>query len=1109
MNSRQKAHQHQLQRGIPGVGDLAQPFILQNLELYNWGPFGGRHCAHIDARGTAIIGPTGSGKTTLVDALMTLLTALPRYNLASTGGHESDRDLISYVRGVTGAGNESGDNSHISRSSKTVSGIAAEFGNQTQQRIQLAAILWVDSASFAASDRKDLWLINERDDQALQNWLLLHNEGGARALKQFVRETPGLRVFDTKKAYLAEVRQFFEVGENAFALLNRASGLKQLNSVDDIFRELVLDDYSTFGRAAEVTQEFDDLAAIHAELETARRQLLALQPIQIQQQKHDKVDRKLQVLRKLLKLLPVYFAIQAQSLWRQRVQALDAENQSCKASIDTVERQHAARVLEADTLKQVYLEMGGNTIEQLEEQIATQQELTRERQRNADDYARLAVSLNIDPDLTEAAFLHSKQAATEQIGALQNQTDEQRDAVYKIGAEKAELQKHTRELGEEIDKIKARPGSNIPSRFQDFRADLAAALGVDDPALPFVAELIEVKAEQQNWRGAIERALGGHRLRVLVPATSMVAALQWVNSRDNKLHVRLLEAKVQVQQSNFMGDGFTRKLNFKPHALREPLKSFLASIDRHCVPSSEALRTMAHAMTEQGLMSGTPGRFEKQDQQALNQGWLTGFDNKDSLDAVRQQLAEQQSRQANVETQWQARSREMRELEQRQNQLQLLVSLEFERIDLPAAQQKLELLNQRLATLTRAGSNVAKAQADYKAVESIITALDGERRDLLGKSGRLEEKWRTANASHQQAVELVGDGLNDEQLGFAEQHLADVLPSSIDQLAVQERQVRDRLEGLRDKQASRLDDISKTMVRLMHRAREVDTGALNEAGTDLRDTPVYLERMQVLTEEALPEKLQRFLAYLNRSSDQGVTQLLADIDNEVGIIEDRINDLNMTLRRVDFQRDRYLQLEPRRIVHDLLSTLQKAQRHLRAAALADDDGESHYRALETVVTILRDAASNRRTLGSRALLDPRYRLHFAVSVLDRESGALIETRTGSQGGSGGEKEIIASYILTASLSYALCPPGALLPLFGTIVLDEAFSKSSQAVAGRIISALREFGLHPLFVTPNKEMRLLRDHTRSAILVHRKGVQSTLTSLSWEELQAQAKRQLGK
>ena len=61
----------------------SETFILSSIELYNWGGFQGYHRAEIDPSGTAVIGPTGSGKTTLVDALMTLLCANPRYNLAS------------------------------------------------------------------------------------------------------------------------------------------------------------------------------------------------------------------------------------------------------------------------------------------------------------------------------------------------------------------------------------------------------------------------------------------------------------------------------------------------------------------------------------------------------------------------------------------------------------------------------------------------------------------------------------------------------------------------------------------------------------------------------------------------------------------------------------------------------------------------------------------------------------------------------------------------------------------------------------------------------------------------------------------------------------------
>src|SRR5690606_551130 len=112
------------------------------------------------------------------------------------------------------------------------------------------------------------------------DWLSLHHVGGSRALKQYGRDTEKIHVEDIKKKYLVRLREFFEVSDNAFALLNRAAGLKQLNSIDEIFRELVLEDRSVFDRAAEVAKEFEDLAAIHSELETARKQQNSLIPIE-------------------------------------------------------------------------------------------------------------------------------------------------------------------------------------------------------------------------------------------------------------------------------------------------------------------------------------------------------------------------------------------------------------------------------------------------------------------------------------------------------------------------------------------------------------------------------------------------------------------------------------------------------------------------------------------------------------------------------------------------------------------------------------------------------------------------------------------------------------
>ncbi|NUA32132.1 ATP-binding protein [Cupriavidus basilensis] len=1092
------------QTGHPSIEELlpCAAYVLTHIDVYNWGPFGGRHHAEIDIEGTAIIGQTGSGKTTLVDALMTLIAAQPRYNLASTGGHESDRDLVSYVRGVSGAG-RGGDTDHIARPGKTVSAIAASFGNGNV-RLTIAGIFTLEGSSSAAADLDRIWLISRQEQQGLDEWLEVHHAGGKRALKQLGRELADLQVFENKKAYVAQLRRFFEVGENAFTLLNRAAGLKQLNSIDELFRELVLDDRSAFQRAAEVASEFDDLAAIHQELEIARRQRESLLPVEKGWQSRGEYRQQQDVQLALIAMLPVCYALRAHQLWHGRADDLTRQIGFCTQRVDALSTEIGEQEAQEQALRDRYLQTGGSNVELLEEQIERQRKHCETLQRYARDYQQLMRSLALDVTLTVEAFGEGQRQAGQQKVQYEESLAGQEGDAFALGVKVEASKVVVSEVMESLRQVRARPGSNIPGPYQQFRSELAAHLGQPEDVLPFVAEMVEVRANQAQWRGAIERAIGGHRLRLMVPPQVMKAALSWVNGRDNRLHVRLLEVKEPAPAPGSFEDGFTRKLNFKDHAYGEALRQFLTEIDRHCVASPEMLKSTPHGLTEQGLMSGKTGFFEKQDKTPLHQGWMTGFDNKDSLAELEEQLRQATAALKRHEELFELGKAAVGESRVRLGLLERLLGLQFQDIDLPAAEGDLADLRRRLIDLTDPESDTARAQQRWREAKTLLRQRSEAWQKARMVQVALQKDLEVAIAQRERAYRRSAEGLNAGQLALAQQHFDLSGVQQVDALEEHETGAEGRLREQLRRIAESLVRCEKDLIRAMGQAKREDTGALSDAGTELEDVPQYLARLKILNEEALPEKLQRFLNYLNQSSDQGVTQLLGSIENEVAIIEERIEDLNNTMRRVDFQPGRYLRLDPRRVLHESLKTLQQAQRALRSAALQDDQGESHFRALAQVVALLREASERRTTVGARALLDPRYRLQFAVSVIERGTGAVMETRTGSQGGSGGEKEIIASYILTASLSYALCPDGGSKPLFGTIVLDEAFSKSSQAVAGRIISALREFGLHPLFVTPNKEMRLLRAHTRSAILIHRRGQQATMTSLSWEELDVLAR-----
>src|SRR5882724_1097622 len=89
-----------LSRG-EGAGATRSGFRLDRLEVLNWGTFGGRAWG-LDAAGqnTLLTGDIGSGKSTLVDAITTLL--VPPQELAynrAAGAEARERSLRSYVLG--------------------------------------------------------------------------------------------------------------------------------------------------------------------------------------------------------------------------------------------------------------------------------------------------------------------------------------------------------------------------------------------------------------------------------------------------------------------------------------------------------------------------------------------------------------------------------------------------------------------------------------------------------------------------------------------------------------------------------------------------------------------------------------------------------------------------------------------------------------------------------------------------------------------------------------------------------------------------------------------------------------------------------------------------
>ena len=147
-------------------------FRLHRLEVFNWGTFDGRvWTLALDGRNHLLTGDIGSGKSTLVDAVTTLLVPAHRaaYNRAA-GAASRERTLRSYV-----LGHYKSERSDLSVSARPValrdhdsySVILGVFRNEGyDQTVTLAQVFWIADSQgqperFFAAAEGDLSIAGE------------------------------------------------------------------------------------------------------------------------------------------------------------------------------------------------------------------------------------------------------------------------------------------------------------------------------------------------------------------------------------------------------------------------------------------------------------------------------------------------------------------------------------------------------------------------------------------------------------------------------------------------------------------------------------------------------------------------------------------------------------------------------------------------------------------------------------------------------------------------------------------------------------------------------------------------------------------------------------
>lgn len=1085
---------------------------LSELSVFNWGSFQGLHTAAIDPEGTLVTGDNGAGKSTFIDGLMALLLPAGKatFNVAAAQGDRSDRSLLSYMRGSFGSVHDGASTRVKSKREKgVVTGLRALYRADDGSCITLGALFWTTSATNTLGDVKRVYFVAKRNLQ-LKELLDAFGEGNTRQLKQWLRDDPAITDCDSNFSDYQELyrKHLYMDNKNAPALLSRALGLKKIDDLTKLIRELVLEPSSVKEDAKNVVEEFADLVAIHEQLIDAKEQHSHLIRLPELAESIAKATKSLGLLLLEKSNLSTYFGEVLSILWAEKLEDIDKALDSILREINSVEIEESDAQSSVEKRHEEYLNLGGDKIESLKNEIKYVKDKLDDVIQVSSGYQGDCRRLSLNSELNEEVFLTNKSKAIENLVKIEEDTKQAQDRFGDVAAQLSEQQKNLNAIKGEILEIEARPDSNIDVRYQKLRDEMIESLGLPGEELVFIGELLDVKDDEKLWQGAIERALGGLKTTLLVPQKNYSMVTRWLNVRHTGLHVRAqVVSQVRTDQrstgfTEFSERGYLRKLIWKDHLYRDWLKSHLYNFDLQCVSGTDELDATPFSMTREGLVHMERGRFEKKDQRKIDdrKSWSLGFSNKSRLALLNTDKGVAEHRLSALDKTLKEAREALNKNSEKANVWERLSSYIWEQINAPYWQRRLESVQADLDELEKSGGDLEVARSRWDIAKEHLKKIQENKGQLLTKKGSLGNYKSHAQEQLDKFQQLAAAGMTDEVRQLLQSRVGEIRLEDAHREVDFEKAIDDKLDKIRSAKST-AENVANGIMGSF-RGKDKWQPITVDWPTGLEGLQYYLEHYTYIETEGLPGLIDQFKERLNKHATQSLARIKTKLESEREDILERIDTINRVLKRTEFKQGSHLRLGSKREKYPHVLEFERKVRSALSHATSDDH-EARFRLLSDVVDILDKASAPGTSTNeeSKRLLDPRYQMSFFAEETDSQTLEVRDVLESSSGKSGGEKESFAGTIVAASLAYVLTPDGYDRPIYCTVFLDEAFSNTAEAVSRRVLRVFKELHIHVNLITPYKNLNLARESARSLLIAERDPAlhESHLCEVTWEEI----------
>ena len=1078
--------------------DVGPGYRMRRLEVYNWGTFDGAVWPFELGGNTSLLtGEIGSGKSTLVDAILTLLIPQPKinYNKAADSGSR-ERSLTSYVRGYYAKrSNASGEEEPVAlRDKNKYSVILAVFSDvEKDSYVTLAQVFFFQPGSERPAR---FFVVAERSLSIKKDFGGFGNN--ISDLKKRLKKSLYVEVFNDYTSYAVKFKSLFGiVSDDALDLFQQTVSMKKVNGITDFVRKNMLGDVDRAEMEENIQRlltRFHDLKSIHDAIVRDREKMDLLRPIMKASDTYDACLLKESELSLMEEGVQPYLAREEIKLLTEALTESNRQQEEMRARRTSFEAELTHALEDIDAKKKEMWQNGGNRLHDAEKELKNCEKDLAQVMKQAENYRVYADVLGLSVPVVLEDFLTRRKELEDLLGELKAEYDaldakkfeadsKERDIVSQISADKTELASLLKR------------DSNIPAPFIAIRKDLCCDLKVAERDMPFAGEIMEVKPEEQKWEGALERLLGEFGVSLLVPESLYGKVIDWMEKHflgRRMVYYRVDEYTPPVSMTDLPETSAARKLHIKRDS---PYAGWLASelvhrFDHVCAETTAEFKKARFALSLEGQIKTQGRRHQKDDRHALHDRryYVLGFSNKEKIALIRKELERLEGERAAQRKIVQQIVAERESVIRKRNAAEnLLVVDNFKDIDCQyfadrVDKQKaiIQSLKGQSNILARLDREVKALEKEKKEIEEAIRRADGE----LGSLARQITEYEDKKAADERILCSAPELIRREGFDLLDKHREDcikkgffTLKSMTEKQGMYNKWIREEKEkwgAKKEQSGSAMSSGMSKYLQYLSLHNESDPNLTNELNRANRSE--YKELYRRIGEDDLPKLLPKFKKRLRENTIQDMAIFQSKLLSNRDVIRERIEEINRSLYDIDYNVGHYIEIE---CIESLNSEIKHFRQQLKActdsAITGSDDNynEEKFLEIEKILSRFSKSRPGRAEEDKKwtaMVTDVRNWYTFAVSerirMEDGRCGEEYEHYTDSSGKSGGQKEKLAYTILAASFVYSFGIIGSrALPTFRFTAIDEAFLKSSDESARFGLELFRKMGLQLLVVTP--------------------------------------------